>query len=69
MCTIYGYARVSSSSQENNTSLKTQIIRLLRSGVGTEQIFIDVKTGKTLQRSALQDLLEKVKPGDIVRVV
>ncbi|MFR7272478.1 recombinase family protein [Streptococcus pneumoniae] len=62
--TIYGYARVSTLHQD----LALQIESLLEKGVSSENIFADKRTGKNMDREALQELLSKVEKGDTIIV-
>lgn len=58
----YGYARVSSLSQ----NLDRQIRELVKNGVKMENIFADKYSGKTIKRPGFQKLLKKVKSGDAI---
>ncbi|UTV34842.1 recombinase family protein [Bacillus altitudinis] len=62
--TVYGYARVSTIHQD----LALQIESLLNAGVSEENVFADKKTGKNMNREALQELLSKVEKGDTIIV-
>lgn len=57
---IYGYARVSTKDQKLNSQ-----IDLLKKA-GCDQIFTDVASGVREDRKGLNDLLDKVGPGDTV---
>lgn len=64
---IYGYARVSTRKQEKNgNSLEAQE-KLLRDN-GATQIYHDAFTGTKVDRPMLQELLLKLKDGDILMV-
>lgn len=41
----YGYVRVSSKSQESNSSIKSQKEQLIQNGIETENIRIEVGSG------------------------
>jgi DNA invertase Pin-like site-specific DNA recombinase len=62
--TIYGYARVSTQQQD----LTLQIDSLLKAGIEHKNLFADKGTGKNMERESLQELLKKVRPGDIIVV-
>jgi DNA invertase Pin-like site-specific DNA recombinase len=59
---IYGYARVSTKDQKLNSQID------LLKNAGCDQIFTDVASGVREDRTGLNDLLEKVGPGDTVMV-
>ncbi|WP_353856754.1 recombinase family protein [Bacillus sp. Bos-x628] len=61
---VYGYARVSTVHQD----LALQIEALINKGVASENIYADKKTGKNMEREALQKLLSKVEKGDTIIV-
>lgn len=58
----YGYARVSTRKQD----LIQQIQSLQNENV--DKIFTDKMTGRTLERTAFQQLLKKIEPGDTLVV-
>ncbi len=60
----YGYARVSTKSQEDNTSLNQQKTWLLEQGVSPENIYWEVASGKDNDRKQFQEVLSKLKHGD-----
>ncbi|MDR7207649.1 recombinase family protein [Priestia megaterium] len=62
--TIYGYARVSTQQQD----LTLQIESLLKAGIEHKNIYTDKQTGKNMDRESLNELLKKVRPGDIILV-
>lgn len=64
----YGYARVSSVEQQNNSSLDTQKRVLLDLGVESKHIYKDVASAKNLEREGLQNLMKVVKRGDHIYV-
>jgi DNA invertase Pin-like site-specific DNA recombinase len=65
----FGYARVSSSSQESNSSIDTQKEILLNQGVPIENIFIEIgsATLHLSSRPVLNELIQTIlKSGDIL---
>lgn len=58
----YGYCRVSTKHQ----SLQRQTNALINYGITERFIFSDQYTGKTLNRSGLNELLSVIKPGDTI---
>ena len=67
----YGYARVSSKSQEENSSLETQKQELLKHGVPEENIRIEVGSAadSIIDRPVLTNLLENELKKDSLLVV
>lgn len=63
---IYGYARVSTVGQVNGTSLDTQEEELRRNGA--EEIYTEAYTGTKKDRPELNQLMEKLKSGDVLMV-
>ena len=61
---LYGYARVSSKDQ----NLDRQIKSLIDAGVEKENIFSDKQSGKNFNRPSYQELLQTIKPGDIILI-
>lgn len=59
---LFGYARISTENQK----LDSQIDALILFGVEKRNIFADVDSGKKTDRKGLQDLLNKLRPGDQV---
>ncbi len=57
-----GYARVSTTKQ----SLERQLDALADTGLPHERIYVDKKTGATVDRPGLAKLLDYARPGDIV---
>ncbi|EQK38327.1 resolvase, N terminal domain protein [[Clostridium] bifermentans ATCC 19299] len=55
---IYGYARVSTKSQEDNTSLENQI-QILKEN-NCNEIFKEVHTGATMERPKFIELEKKI---------
>lgn len=67
----YGYARVSSKSQEDNSSLESQKQELVRNGVLESNIIIEVgsATNEIKNRPGFQNLIQNVlKEGDTLVV-
>ena len=63
---IYGYARVSTKLQEDNTSLDNQIKQLQEKGC--QIIFKEVHTGATMNRPEFIKLDKQLKEGDTLIV-
>jgi DNA invertase Pin-like site-specific DNA recombinase len=59
-----GYARVSTTKQ----SLERQLDSLGEVGIPEKQIYVDKKSGATVERPGLADLLAYVRPGDTIVV-
>jgi len=59
---IFGYSRVSTIGQKDNTSLKTQEEELKNQGA--EKIFTDIYTGAKIERVGLNNLLSEIRTGD-----
>ncbi|WP_218129076.1 recombinase family protein [Nonomuraea maritima] len=57
-----GYARVSATKQ----SLERQLDALTAQGIPSERIFVDKKTGTSVERDGLQRLLAYARPGDTI---
>lgn len=57
---IYGYARVSTSSQ----NLEEQISKLITAGVNPDDLFSEKFTGTTTHRPVFDQLLNTIAPGD-----
>jgi hypothetical protein len=57
-----GYARVSTTKQ----SLERQLDALAAAGLPHERIYIDKKTGATVERPGLTNLLAYARPGDTI---
>lgn len=57
-----GYARVSTTKQ----SLERQLDALAQAALPQERIYVDKKTGATVDRAGLTKLLEYARPGDTV---
>lgn len=63
---IYGYARVSTKSQEDNTSLNSQIELLKQNGCN--EIYQEVFTGATMNRPKFNELFNILEEGDTLVV-
>ena len=67
----YGYARVSSKSQESNSSIKSQKEQLIQNGIEAENIRIEVGSAanEIKNRPVFQKLMkEELKPNDLLMV-
>lgn len=60
----YGYARVSSKTQNEDR----QIVELLKQKILITNIFLDKQSGKDFNRPQYKKMLRKLKPGDTVFV-
>ena len=63
---IYGYARISSRSQEDGNGLEVQRRKLVEAGA--ERVFEDVFTGTTMNRPAWDELNGLLSEGDTLVV-
>ena len=61
---MYGYARVSSTDQNEDR----QLIALLEQGVEPGCIFVDKQSGRDFERPAYQRMLRELEPGDLLYV-
>lgn len=59
---IFGYARVSTSSQK----VDRQLIELSKFGISDKNIYIDKQSGKDFKRRNYQRLKRKMKEGDVL---
>ncbi|GAA1580688.1 recombinase family protein [Actinomadura kijaniata] len=59
-----GYARVSTTKQH----LERQLAALAQAGIGDDRIYVDKKSGATVDRPGLAALLAYARPGDTVVV-
>ncbi len=67
----YGYVRISSKSQESNSSIESQKQQLIQNGIEEENIFVEVGSGanEIKNRSVLQKLInQKLKENDLLMV-
>jgi DNA invertase Pin-like site-specific DNA recombinase len=67
----YGYVRVSSKSQESNSSIESQKQQLIQNGIEEENIFVEVGSGanEIKNRSVFQKLInQKLKEKDLLMV-
>ena len=63
----YGYARVSSKSQENNSSLESQKLQLIENGILEKHILFEIGSAGTeiKNRPIFQTLInQKLQEGD-----
>ena len=60
--TIYGYVRV--STQEQNEA--RQLTAMWEAAVPKQNIFMDKQSGKDFNRPAYQQMMKKLKPGDLL---
>jgi DNA invertase Pin-like site-specific DNA recombinase len=61
----YGYARVSSESQ----NLNRQLDALMKEGIPEEMIFSDKKSGKDFDRPSYQEMLSIISSGDVIVIL
>ena len=69
--TKYGYARVSSKSQENNSSLESQKLQLIENGIVEKHIVLEVGSAATeiKNRPIFQTLINQtLQEGDVLMV-
>ena len=67
----YGYVRISSKSQESNSSIESQKQQLIQNGIEEENIFVEVGSGanEIKNRSVFQKLInQKLKDNDLLMV-
>ena len=67
----YGYVRVSSKTQESNSSIESQKQQLIRNGIEEENIFVEIGSGanEIKNRSVFQKLInQKLKENDLLMV-
>ena len=62
---IYGYARVSSTDQNE----ERQLLALRARNVPERNIFVDKQSGKDFDRPQYKRLVKKMKPGDLLYVL
>lgn len=62
---IYGYARVSSTDQNE----KRQLVALIEAGVVEKNIFIDKQSGKNFDRAQYKKVVKKLKAGDLLYIL
>jgi DNA invertase Pin-like site-specific DNA recombinase len=63
---IYGYARISTKTQEDNTSLKNQVELLKQNGA--TNVYQEIYTGATMNRPKFNTLLKEIQSGDTLMV-
>ena len=61
----YGYVRVSSTDQNEDR----QMVELHRLGVDDAHIFMDKQSGKDFERPQYKQMVEQLKPGDLLYVL
>ena len=67
----YGYVRVSSKTQESNSSIESQKQQLIQNGIEEQNIFVEVGSGanEIKNRSVFQKLInQKLKENDLLMV-
>lgn len=67
----YGYARVSSKTQESNSSIESQKQQLIQNGIEEENIFVEIGSAanEIKNRSVFQKLItQKLKENDLLMV-
>ncbi len=67
----YGYVRVSSKSQESNSSIESQKQQLIQNGIQAKDIRVEVGSGanEIKNRPVFQKLMkEELKPNDLLMV-
>lgn len=67
----YGYVRISSKSQESNSSIESQKQQLIQNGIEEQNIFVEVGSGanEIKNRSVFQKLInQKLKENDLLMV-
>ena len=67
----YGYVRISSKSQESNSSIESQKQELIQNGIEEENIFVEVGSGanEIKNRPVFQKLInQKLKENDLLIV-
>lgn len=62
---IYGYVRVSSTDQNEDR----QLLAMQEHSVPRKNLFIDKQSGKDFERPRYQQLLRRLKPGDLLYVL
>jgi len=67
----YGYVRVSSKTQESNSSIESQKQQLIQNGIEEENIFVEIgsSANEIKNRSVFQKLInQKLKENDLLMV-
>jgi DNA invertase Pin-like site-specific DNA recombinase len=67
----YGYVRVSSKTQESNSSIESQKQQLIQNGIREENIFVEIGSGanEIKNRSVFKKLInQKLKENDLLMV-
>lgn len=65
MSTVYGYIRVSSTDQNE----ERQVLALREAAVPEENIYMDKQSGGSFDRPAYQQLVSRLRPGDLLCVL
>lgn len=65
MSTVYGYIRVSSADQNE----ERQVLALREAAVPGENIYMDKQSGGDFDRPAYQQLVNRLRPGDLLCVL
>ena len=65
MSKIYGYVRVSSADQNEDR----QMIAMKETGVPTENVFIDKRSGKDFDRPNYKRLVRRLREGDLLYIL
>ena len=65
MSTVYGYIRVSSADQNE----ERQVLALREAAVPGENIYMDKQSGEDFDRPAYQQLVNRLRPGDLLCVL
>ncbi len=65
MGNVYGYARVSSMEQNEDR----QIVALKKAGVAAGNIYMDKQSGKDFYRTDYEELVSKLRKGDLLYVM
>ena len=60
----FGYARVSSSDQNEDR----QLIAMSEQSIPPERVFTDKQSGRDFERTAWKSLMENLKPGDLLYI-
>lgn len=61
----YGYVRISSVDQNEDR----QMIELQKVGIAEDYIFVDKQSGKDFDRPQYQEMVKKIKEGDVLYVL
>lgn len=61
----YGYVRISSVDQNEDR----QMIELQKAGIAGDSIFVDKQSGKDFDRPQYQEMVKKIREGDVLYVL